>query len=624
MTESDVMLRQLEDLRARAREAEVLVAGHAPAVAEYRRVIEAAFRDGVTELQARVANQSDDPFCRHVIGRTADYLHWMRWALGDLAHFAVAVRPDPDQLRAGVAACGLVYFACRVLDDFVDRHFLYRNRRQTLLADLAEGRGPWQATDPDAVTVLTAVLLIFDGLRRVVEWGQGTAVRVLDSGRGLLIGALMDCSRREDVGAAEYERLIRLKNVDYWRVLYTALDPDWCSPLYPFLNGYYALAQKLNDLQEYPRDEAQGRPNLVTVCRRVAGAGPPWRAVEQNVGEALLGLARVAERLPEPDRSLALVKLGESRDEAARLGLFALAPVPARAAQALGLLWHSGADEFVDRLGPDAMEELTGCPVCGSAGGRPLFRKQGFGYRRCGECGHIYVSPRLRPAVQERLATELDGVLDDPYLDPQRVYAEYLCRRLRHHARGPRLLDVGFGRGHLMRVARAYGFQVYGVEGSAAAVERLGPVFGRRVTRQYVGADPLPWGSFDVAVVSHMLEHAADPRAVAGAVRNALNPDGFIYAAVPDSASVQYRVFGKRWDAVNPVAHYQFFNYGSLTRLLRECGFEPVSRVRMPPVRGEFSRPWMALFRQLGGDELGEVAVLARRVPAAAGAQASG
>ncbi len=91
-----------------------------------------------------------------------------------------------------------------------------------------------------------------------------------------------------------------------------------------------------------------------------------------------------------------------------------------------------------------------------------------------------------------------------------------------------------------------------------------------------------------------------------------MNRGGVLYVAAPDIESLQFRVFGNRWDAINPVAHYHFFCENSLSKLLVDCGFEIIGRARHPPLRGKGQTRWMRLFRQLGGDESGELAMLAR------------
>ena len=76
---------------------------------------------------------------------------------------------------------------------------------------------------------------------------------------------------------------------------------------------------------------------------------------------------------------------------------------------------------------------------------------------------------------------------------------------------------------------------------------------------------------------------------------------------------LQFKIFGKQWDAINPMIHLQYFNEASLTRLLRDCGFEKLQRMRFPPLPRLLTPKWMQLFRELGGDESGEFAMVAQR-----------
>ena len=590
---------------------------HGTLIEHYRDLAGQAVRESIQGLRENISKASGgNRFCEQILNRAGDYLQWLTWTLWDLPHFAAAIRPDPERFRDLLRGASLLYFSGRVLDDYLDRHFLYRDQRATLLASFQEE--PGVGTEAETLTVILALLLTFEGLDHLTgAAGQHTIRLVIDATRRLLTGILMERSQPETWNDKFYECLVHLKNVDYWHILYIALDPERVSPLYPFLTQYYALAQKLNDVQNYARDEAQGCPNLISIYRR--GAENEKSATDiasEIIGRDLLQLGYCGEQLPEPERSLALAKLLETHDEASRLGLFrshdeSNGPEPER--KRLGLIWHSTLEEFIDRAGPDALEQAV-CPVCVASDSTGLFRKQGFLFNRCQGCSHIYVSPRLRPCLQAQLATELDGTLADPFSQTQKIYAEYLCRILRRHAQGPRLLDIGFGAGFLLRMARAYGFQVYGIESSHALTEELKPLLGRRLIEMHLSEEDLPWGSFDVIAMNHVIEHIAEPRNLLPKIAKALNPDGMLFIAVPDSGSLQFKIFGKNWDAVNPVAHYQFFNESSLTRLLHDSGFEPIKRVQMPPLEGELQQRWMRMFRRLGGDESGELAMLARRI----------
>ena len=121
----------------------------------------------------------------------------------------------------------MVYFVGRIFDDVVDRHFWYKGRRPTLLAE----NGPKHPSSEgvEGLTVLTGLLLCAElgaaprprrpDQPRILE-------RVAGSFRRSVIGAIMENTEAESWSADYYERLIHLKNVDYWRCVYTALDPQ--------------------------------------------------------------------------------------------------------------------------------------------------------------------------------------------------------------------------------------------------------------------------------------------------------------------------------------------------------------------------------------------------------------
>jgi len=583
---------------------------------QYKAAIDAGLIEAIETLRRDVADITvNNQLCHERARKTGDYVEWMKWALWDLPDFAIAIRPNLQTFRRAAPACGLIYLAGRILDDFLDRHYHYRGQPSTLLATMTEGRV--KPSEGESLTVLAAVLLCFQGLHVLSSCGPEILTQVIDPARRLILGIVMERSGRDEWDNRSYERLIRLKNVDYWRILYAAIDPQCTSPLYQFLCEYYAFAQKVNDVQDYARDEEQGRPNLISILRKKVAAGDDvTRLTASTMAEELLQLGEAARQLPDLERSIALYKLSQVYDDLRQLGVFARETAPAQPSThgKLGLIWHSRLDEFVARCGPDILEE-TACPVCGENMPGALFRKQGFLVNRCGGCTHVYVSPRLRCNVQQKIADELDGVFEDPFLGVQRVYSESLCRLLRRKAPGPRMLDIGFGSGHLMRAARAFGFQTYGIETSAKLAEGMAPMFGHRVSKLHIGEEPLPWGQFDVITMSHVLEHMARPTAVVTNIREALRPGGLVYIAVPDIESLQFRIFGKRWDAVNPVPHYQFFNQASLALLLTNCGLEVLGRVRQPAYEGPGRQAYMTFFRRLGGDESGELALLACAPP---------
>jgi SAM-dependent methyltransferase len=144
-------------------------------------------------------------------------------------------------------------------------------------------------------------------------------------------------------------------------------------------------------------------------------------------------------------------------------------------------------------------------------------------------------------------------------------------------------------------------------------VERLRPQFGDRL--HLIGADEteLPWAEFDAVVISHVIEHVDRPQELLGRIFRAMNPDGVLYIAVPDINSVQFQLFGKRWEVISPLAHFQYFQESTLSRLLEQCLFVDLERIEHTPVREEIAPRWMRLLRKLGAGDAGELVFVARR-----------
>lgn len=109
-----------------------------------------------------------------------------------------------------------------------------------------------------------------------------------------------------------------------------------------------------------------------------------------------------------------------------------------------------------------------------------------------------------------------------------------LARRIDAQAPPGRVLDVGAGDGTLVAALRAR-------RRDAEGVERADGV--------------LPDGPFAAVVLWHVLEHLPEPVATLRELRERLVPGGLLVLALPNAASLQARVAGDRWLALDPPRH---------------------------------------------------------------------
>jgi 2-polyprenyl-3-methyl-5-hydroxy-6-metoxy-1,4-benzoquinol methylase len=145
-----------------------------------------------------------------------------------------------------------------------------------------------------------------------------------------------------------------------------------------------------------------------------------------------------------------------------------------------------------------------------------------------------------------------------------------------------RLLDYGCNEGRNLRSYASNGWTVEGYEPN-----RLAAAEARRQGFRIHDGDPelIASASFDVVMLSNVLEHSVDPAQLLSTARRLLSSKGELWISTPNAASWGAKLFRENWVNWHPPFHIVVFAPKALQALARSQGFEVIEmRTVSPPL----------------------------------------
>jgi 2-polyprenyl-3-methyl-5-hydroxy-6-metoxy-1,4-benzoquinol methylase len=241
------------------------------------------------------------------------------------------------------------------------------------------------------------------------------------------------------------------------------------------------------------------------------------------------------------------------------------------------------------------------CPICEKSHLKQMGRRGGEAHRThagveceiwcCAACGLIFPNPMPVPVngIGQHYGVDADEYFEHHQQENKLQTARYLLAQAEELIGGKgSLLDIGAGRGELLKVACDSGWEVTGIEPSAQFAAQATSFSGVTVRVESLEDCKFPDASFECVILSGVLEHLYNPNQTMREIARILRCNGVVFIDVPNERGLYFKVGnlyqklrGRDW-VVNLAPTFSPFHvFGFSPRALRAL----LAKYSLTPVR---------------------------------------
>jgi len=259
------------------------------------------------------------------------------------------------------------------------------------------------------------------------------------------------------------------------------------------------------------------------------------------------------------------------------------------------------------------------CPLCRQSRSESVYQSLPS-LRRCKACGFVYTAEVTPAEIYTEDYFRGKGGYD--FLGSwamlyDQVRFPVVLSHIQRHVTSGKVLDVGCGTGTFLKFMYDEGYEPYGLDVSAFAVDIVKKQFGFPVVQGTLDSISANWDKFDVITFFHVLEHVEDPiSCLANSIRPLLRNDGIALIEVPNFGSIDSRVDGESWEDLKLDQHISHFTISTLKKCVAASGMKVTEYFTYSPLGHKFMWDYLHMLRLLGipRHQRGRIADLVRAI----------
>ena len=194
------------------------------------------------------------------------------------------------------------------------------------------------------------------------------------------------------------------------------------------------------------------------------------------------------------------------------------------------------------------------CPICEIPPTKFLGKRGGASHREgtgieteiwaCGKCSLIFPNPMPVPVngLEQHYDASAEHFFDNHDMEKKVGFASKILKTIENLLGSTgKLLDIGAGRGEIVKRAKLDGWQPIGLEPTESFAKIAEEFSGVEIRRQKVEECNFADGEFDAVILSAVLEHLYNPDEVVAEISRILRPGGVFYFDVPNERGLFFQ-----------------------------------------------------------------------------------